>query len=394
MTYGLTSTGFVPKTTEVLLDETESDQLRDVKATLDLSPDQPLGQFNGIYAAKLAECWELIATIYKALDPDQAEEAALEAACAVTGTTREPATRSEVACTVNLDASKTFAPGTMVANVNGQPTIKFRNKLQVVSTSAGDYSNVVFESVDLGPVPANSGTLTVITNPVNGWNSINNPTDAELGHLIEQDTALRVRRRTDLAKPGACTIDSVRADVLQVPNVLQCVVLENNTWATDADGLPPKSFAVVIYDEVTLADDNAVAKAIWDSKPSGMQAYGSTNVLVTDSLGKQHSVSFTRAPQKTVYLSLTVVTDPALFAADGVQQIKDALVALGKTLKMGDDVVAARFKAEPIIKIAGVLDVTVFTLGFSASPVGTANLVIAQQEQATFDTSRVDVTVA
>ena len=391
-TYGLTPTGFVPKTTEVILDETEADQLGTVDATLVQAPDEPLGQFNGIFAGKCAELWELMATMYKSLDPDQSENAQLDAASSLTGTKRKPADRSLVTCTVNLDASKTFTPGQLIANVNGQPAIKFRNRDTVTSTGAGNYS-AVFESVDLGPVPANASTLTVITTPVSGWNSITNPADAVLGHLIEVDTDLRVRRRTDLAKPGACTLDSVRADVLQVKNVLQCIVLENNTMAQDLNGLPPKSFNVVIYDETPAAIDADVAQTIWNSKPSGIQPYGATNVNVKDSLGATHVVGFSRSPQKTVYFSLTVVTDPNTFPADGSTQIKNALVALGKLSKMGDDVIAARYKAEPIIKVAGVVDVTVFTLGFTASPAGTANLAIAPQEQATFDTSRVVVTV-
>jgi uncharacterized phage protein gp47/JayE len=395
-TYGLTSAGFTPKTTEVIQAEVEADQLADVDATLDLSADQPLGQFNGIFASKTAELWELMATIYKALDPDQSEDAQLDAACALTGTKRESPKRSTVTATVNLAAGKTFTPGQMIANVNGQPTQKFRNRDTVTSVAAGNYTPI-FESVDYGPIVANAGMLTVITTPLSGWNSITNALDAELGALQEDNTTLRVRRRVELAAPGACTLDSVRADVLGVAKVQQCVVLENAGLVTDGNGLPAKSFNVVLFDGVSpAAVDGDIAKAIWNSKPSGMQSYGTLatgGIVVLDSLGASHLVNFSRATQRAIYFALTVLTDPTKFPADGAAQIKAALVALGASAQIGDDVYAARFKAEPIIKIAGVLDVTSFALDFVSSPSATINLPISAREIATFDTSRITVTV-
>jgi hypothetical protein len=96
---------------------------------------------------------------------------------------------------------------------------------------------------------------------------------------------------------------------------------------------------------------------------------------------------------RATYFALTVLTDPTKFPADGAAQIKAALVALGASAQIGDDVYAARFKAEPIIKIAGVLDVTSFALDFVSSPSATINLPISAREIATFDTSRITVTV-
>lgn len=393
MPFGLTATGFVPKTAEDIVGEIETSQLADVDAALDLSPDQPLGQFNGIFGSQLAEAWEVLTTIYEALDPDNAEEAQLDAAAALTGTTRLPPTKSVVAVTVNLDASKTFAPGTMTANVSGQPTVLFRNRDTVTSVGAGNYA-AVFEAVEYGPVAANAGTLTQIAIAAAGWNSITNAADAVLGRLVEGDTALRVRRRVDLARPGSSTVDAIRADLLdpdKVPGTIDVIVLENTGLATDPNGLPARSFHAVIWDgTVPAADDDQIAQAIWDTKPAGAEPYGTSSGTATDSLGTLRTVKFSRAVQRPVYLAYTLSKDASKYPPDGDAQLKAAAVAEGLDLTMGEDVIALRFRAVAL-QIAGVIDVTAFGLDFTSSPVATSNLIIAPTEIATFDTARITV---
>jgi hypothetical protein len=281
----------------------------------------------------------------------------------------------------------------MTANPVGQPGILWRNRDTVTSVGAGSYT-AVFVSADYGPIVANAGTLTVITAPVSGWNTITNPLDATPGQLVEQDTPMRVRRKVELTKPGGCGVDSLRADLLdpsKVPGVIQCVVLENTSMVTDGNGLPPKSFCAVIWDGVSPAADNVkIAQTIWNGHPSGVEAYGSTSANATDSTGVTRTVKFSRAPQKTVYLAYTLSVDATKFPVDGAAQVKAAAVALGATLVQGDDVIALKFRAVAL-GIAGVIDVTAFALDFTAAPVATANLVIAATEIATFDTSRITV---
>lgn len=393
MSYGLTPTGFVAKTSEIILHEIEADQLANVDATLDLSPDQPLGQFNGIFAAELAEAWEVLATIYGGLDPDNAEDAQLDRAMALTGTTRLAPKKSSVSCTVNLDASKTFAPGTMTANVAGQPSRLFRNRNVVTSVGAGNYT-ATFESADYGPVPAPAGTLTVITVAVTGWNSITNPLDATLGRLSEQDAPARTRRKIELTRPGASTVDAIRADLLdpdQVPGVIAAVVLENTGLTVDVNGQPGKSIQAIIWDGIVpAASDTKIAQAIWNGKAGGIEAYGTTTANAIDSLGTVRPVKFSRATQRTIYLSYVLVKDASKYPSDGDAQLKAAAVAAGNALTMGDDVIALKFRAIALT-IPGVIDVTTFTLDFTAVPVPSVNLPIAQFEKATFDTSRITV---
>lgn len=388
---GFSSTGLTIKTIQEIVAEIGAELLATVDPALDLSPDQPLGQIVGIFAQREAKLWELLATVTDAINPDAAEDFLADSLCALTGTVREPAKKSTVSLNCVVGASFTASAGQMMANVSGQDTVRFVNVDAVGPLTAGTHA-IDFQSVDYGAVSANAGTLTVITAPVSGWTSCTNPLDATLGSDIENDADLMVRREEELAASGACTVDSIRADVLQIEGVQQCFVFENTTLETDSDGLPGKAIEVVIFDGTSpAADDDEVAQKVWDSKPSGSQAYGSTSGTATDTQGVERTVAFSRATVKNVYLEFDVTIDVTEFPTDGADQIKDAVADYGDSkLNLGIDVVAVKMKAAALA-VPGVLDITALRLGFSASPVGTSNLTITGREIASLDTSRITV---
>ncbi len=361
MAGGLTSDGFEIKTVEEILEEIGEEQLAIIDPALDISPDQPLGQINGIYASKLAELWEAVAVAYNAFNRGAAEGFLLDAIGLLTGTLRLPATKSQVTATVNLAATTTLSAG-VVANVSGQPSVRFVLTEDVTSTSSGNYP-ANFEAEVTGPVAANAGTLTVIATPAAGWNSVTNALDADLGTDIETDAAYRLRQITEQTAAGSCTVDAIRADLLRIPGILQAFVFENTTMTTDGDGVPPKAYECVVYDGVVPdVDDEDIGQVIWDNKPSGIETYGDTSVNVVDSTGATRTVEFSRGTNVPIYMTYT----------------------------LGQDVVALVFKSVAL-NVTGVLDVTAFTLGFSASPVGTTNLTIGSREIAVLDTSRIVV---
>ncbi len=99
-------------------------------------------------------------------------------------------------------------------------------------------------------------------------------------------------------------------------------------------------------------------------------------------------MSFSRPTQKTVYFDITI-TDTASYPGDAT--LKAAIVADGRAhLAMGDDVVLAAFYGT-IFGVGGVTNITLFKAGFTASPSGTTDLIIAARELATFDTGRITI---
>ena len=391
---GVGPTGFVGKTVEEIKGEIEDDLLATLSPSLNLSPDQPFGQINAAHARKLAELWEVAAVAYNAFDRDAAEGRLLDNVGTLTGTPRDPARKSTVTVSLGLNAGFSQPAGAMMCNVVGQPTIRFTNKSTVASVGAGTYL-AVFEAVDFGPVVANAATLTQITNPITGWNSVTNPLDAALGALVEEDPAYRQRQADELTAAGSSTVDAIRADLLKVSKVLQAFVFENVTLATDGNGLPGKAIECVIYDGAApTASDTAIAQAVWDSKPSGSQTFGSSSAIAIDALGIQRTVFFSRAAVLNVYLEYDIKVDASRFPVTGVQLVKDVAVAEGNQGNLGDSVIALLLRSCVLEKnagVPGVTDVVALRLGLAASPVGITNLTVTGRSIARFDTTRVVV---
>ncbi len=389
---GVTSEGFVAKTLEEIKGEIETDELDTIDPSLNLQPEQPIGQINAIISRKLAEVWELAQVAYNAFDRGSAEGLLLDNIGGLTGTPREAASKSVVEVTLDLDASFSKGIGEMMAHVTGQPEIKFVNRDAVASTTAGTYT-AWFESVDYGPVVANAGTLEEITSPITGWNSVTNAADATPGSLEETDEEYRQRQEDELASTGSSTVDAIRVDLLDVDGVEQAYVFENVTMTTDGGGVPAKAIECVVYDgSPAAADDDEIAQAIWDTKPSGCESYGSTSGTATDSLSVERTVAFSRATIVPIYLEFDISVDASKFPVGGAMLVKEAARDRGNLLELGDDVVALVLRASALA-IQGVKDVVELRLGTSSSPAGTSNLTMTSRQIAKFDTSRIVVNI-
>lgn len=385
------ATGLQIKTIEEILDELSAQQKADIEATLNTAADTPLGQINGIFAAQIREVWEALQVAYNGFNPDAAEGFLLEKLSALTGTLREGATRGRVVLDCDIDLGATLTAGVSFANVAGEPTNRWTPLVDFTSPANGVHA-IECEAETAGTVIANSGTITEIATPVVGWNSVTNPLAATPGKEIDTDAELRSRREDQLRVTGSATLDAIRADVLIDPDVLQCSVFENTSNAVDANGLPPKSIEVVVFDgtpPVMTAD--AIAQLIWDTKPAGIETFGLDTGTATDSLGNFHTVLFSRPTEIEVWVDMFVSVDISSGYA-GAAALEDALVDLNLSdLSLGRDVIAAKL-VEVAMLFDGVFDMTSPPqLGFSALPVGTTNLSIGVREIARLDTARINI---
>ena len=386
--FGVTPTGFSAKTLEELLEEIEEEERSEISSSLNTSASSPIGQLNGIYASKLRELWELAQVAYDSFDPANSTDSSLTNLSLVTGTEREDATKSLALCTIDLDAG-VFLAGTLIASVSGNPDARFVN-VNDITAPGGPIVGVPFEGEVTGPVQALAGTLTVIAEPVVGWNSVTNPADAVEGENIEGDILLRLRREDELARVGSTTVDAIRADVLDVTGVESVTVFENTGLDVDGEGLPGKSFEVVLFDGIApAADDDEIAQAIWDTKPAGIEDFGSSSGTAVDSQGDDHTISFTRVTVREVHLEFDLTVDAATYAGDAA--VETAVADFGDAnLGIGEDVVLAEL-CVPVFGVGGVVDITETRAGFAPSPAGTVNLVIGSREIADLDTGRITI---
>jgi uncharacterized phage protein gp47/JayE len=322
---------------------------------------------------------------------------ALRNSALLTGTRPRDPSYSTVSASVQLTAGTTLDAGSR-ANVAGDTSAIFET-LEDVTNGSGITATfaVDMRAITSGPVRAPAGLLTVINTPVAGWVSVTNAFDATEGQADETDPELRLRREEELNVSGSTVVLAIVADVNEVDGVLDTASAENLTNATDGNGLPPHSFEIIVWDGVAeAASDDAIAQAILDAQPAGIEAaHGSGGTSesgnAVDDEETTHAVAFTRASAKDAYIDVAVTVDADKYPVDGDDQIKSALAeAFNADQKIGIEAIITKYYAL-VYAIGGVLEASM-TLGASASPTG-IRLAVARAEIAVADTARITVTV-
>jgi uncharacterized phage protein gp47/JayE len=438
---GLVPSGFDIETFDDLLAQNAADLKAALGASLNTNPDSVIGQIDAIVSERLALLWELGLAVYNSEDPDVAEGVSLDHIGALTGITRldqEKSTVSEVlfgAVATLVPAGTVFsvlvtgsrfvttAAATIVAVPAWTVTTAYAvdalaqnggntYSCTIAGTSAGaggptgtgtaivdgtvtwrfiavgvNAVAVACESEEFGVILAAAGTLTVIETPIGGLTGVVNPLDAIPGREIETDADYRFRREGLLQGAGDSTLNAIFAAVSSVANTIDVRVYENITLITDVDGIPGKAFEVVCEGGV----DQEIIDAIGGEKPAGIQAYGQTVTgTFVDDQSFNHTIEFTRPTQLAIYVRYDIIIDPAVFPADGDDQIRAACVAFGDGLPIGGDIIFARVACIPF-DIPGVLDIDATFIGLAPAPTGTTNIVVGVRQTADFDTSRVAI---
>lgn len=371
---GLTPAGFERKTIEEILDEIETEERSRIDPSINVQAETPIGQLNGIFAAKLGEIWELMEAVNANQYPSSASAFGLDGVAEITGTFRADATKGTVVLSVDLDAA-TLLPAGSIAQVAGDPSNRWVTTQDVTSVGAGVY-NVPAEAEVAGDVPANASTITVIVTPVAGWNTVTNSLAPEPGTDIDTDAQLRTRREAELSRAGSATVNAIRADVLAVDGVTSANVFNNPTDVTDGDGVPPHSIEVLVLG----GTDDDVALAIFESVAAGIGTFGSSSAVVVDSQGFSHTVSFSRPTVVSLDIEVDVVVGVD-YPAGGDTLVETAVTDFVTALAVGKD--ANRFEiGAAALTVLGVLNISDVRIEETPTPPVSADFVIAARELA------------
>lgn len=387
MAYGITSTGFVAKRLADIKAEIEDAFRSAFGVGINLDALSPLGQMTGIVAERESLIWELAEEIYNSQYPDTASGASLDNVASISNITRLAATYSTVEGRVS-GANGTFVPIGFIVSVSGNPAARF---ITIGSgTIAGGFVDLDFQAEDTGPVQAAAGSLTVIETPLVGVDSVTNALDATLGRDTETDAELKQRRAELLQRSGTATIEGIRRHVLDVVDVLECTVIENSSGMIDGAGRPPKSFETIVSGGI----DADIAAAIFEAKAAGIETCGDFTETVVDSQGISHDIKFSRPIDKNIWLIINITPNTDLnegdmYPASGDQDVEDAILVYGAAFRMGQDVVNNQMFT-PINSVPGVIGIEVLA-GFADPPTASANLSIAADELAVFDSTRITV---
>jgi hypothetical protein len=406
--FGVTDAGYVLPTQQQLLDLIAADQKALVNPDVDTSSDSVLGQLNGVVTRQLMIGYEAQQAVYNSNDPDVVEGFLQTMLAKLTGTPRDGATPSTVTLTCDLVAGTTLLAGITLASVPGNPSSQWTPKANYTALSTGALP-VDFVNVATGPNEADTGTITVMTTTVVGWNSVINGAPAVPGTNGESDPALRIRREQELQGGGAGNVDAIRAALLKIneptgPFVVSADVLNNYTDVVDpVNGLPPHSIEAVIWDRSPpQVDDTKIAQVLWDNGAAGIRNFGTSSGTATDKLGNPQLVAFTRVTQRPIFLAI------ALTPRAGYPGDVPFATALANILRGDPDLLtpedAVSFgvgdSVDPydIVLDTGRLGAKVvgLSIGFSApatpSAITTTILAIGPREIGTFDSVHIAIT--
>jgi hypothetical protein len=393
---GITAEGFETKTIDEIEAEIKQDMWDTIDPQFDLSPESPDGQQVSIYADREANIWQALEAVYQARRVDGARGTALTQTALITGTKRKTKSRTIGTSQVNIDAGFSRAPGEMIAHLSTDPTKRFVNKDAVVNPGGAPATiDAVFWGETAGAIECLSGKLTVIAEPLTGWNSITNALDFVTGDDDETDPQLYRRREDELQAQGSAVTEAIRSAILRnlADNITHCLVLENDGDSIDANGLPPHSIEVIVRGKDTGASEtDRLVKQIFALKTGGIKAFSGLGSYenVIDSKGRVHSIGYSWVVDTNVYVEIDVRVGTD-YPLDGDIQVTEAVVAVEDGYSPSDPVVAEKLKSVAFA-ITGLKDVVALRLGFAVSPVGTTNLTIGLRNIAALDSSRVLVT--
>lgn len=390
MSYGVTQTGFRPKPFSVILEELKQLAKQEFGEDIDLSENSRLLRFLEIVAKRMDELWQMAEDVYYSAFIDYATGDSLDSLAALVGYKRIAARKATGTVTFSRSTPATsditISAGTRVATADESVVFKTTEVaiLQAGSTSV-DVAIEAVEAGSAGNVAAN--TITKLVDPVSGIESVNNAEPTENGRDAETDEEFRYRIKSTIQSLGKATLDAIVTNVRNVEGVRSVKIEENDTMNdyTAEGGLPPKSFRVFVWG----GDDSAVAQAIFDAKPAGIQPYGSVSATAYDMDGNPHTVYFERPTEVAVYVDVQITTDGTSVTE---QDVKDAIKAYFDTLELGDDVIYNKVVAA-VMDIQGVEDATV-KIDTASPPAGTSNITIADNEIAVTDDDKITVTIS
>lgn len=250
------------------------------------------------------------------------------------------------------------------------------------------------ESVLVGDLTVEENTITQVVTANPSLLRSNNPLPFTDGQDVETDEELRVRHQQSTQVASVATVPAITATLRNLPNVASASVVENRQIVPDSDGRPAKSYECIVEG----GNPDEIADTIWETKPAGVELYGSISTVIIDFGGNQQVVEWSRPDPIYTHVRVTYSKyDEEQFPVNGESAIVDAALAYGDSLDLGNDVIPTRFIGGIYQNVDGISDLSI-EVGTSASPSAsepdawlTVPISIANNEFASFASGRVDV---
>lgn len=340
----LTATGLTVKTiTEIVSDLTTALQAI-YGADINVDSNSPDGQLLNIFAQTVADMLTLLEQVYNSFSVPNSDGVYLDQRVALNGLIRNPGSYTDITVAITttqsvtligLDGATTPPSGVYtVADAGGNQFY-----LEASVTLSAGTADKSFRAANLGVVQTPTSTPLNQVTVVTGISVVETISQDTTGTPEESDAALKIRQAQSFWLGATGPADSVLAQLLQTPGVIDAFVPENTTSST-ANGVPAHG----IWPIVNGGTDTDVATAIYIKKAPGCAIKGSSSGTVTRPNGSTLTIPFDRADTEALYIEFGLVARSPGIAFDNTA-IKAALAAalvykLGQSPNIGDVVVA------------------------------------------------------
>ena len=249
-------------------------------------------------------------------------------------------------------------------------------------------------ALDTGKNEVAIGTIDTISTAIAGLDSVYNYFAGEPGRDIETDQEVRLRTQQNITVSGFNFVDAIRSKVLNdVSGVSYCKVYENDSLATDIDGIPAKSFEAVVEG----GSNTNIADNLYQIKVAGIKSHGDITVVVKDTQSIPHNIKFSRPTNLYIWVKVEIdsYNDEESFPTNGESAIKESILEFADDyFNIGDIIVTQKFY-KPLYDVTGIGSATI-TIGATsntgATPTYTAtNINCSIREKPSFSLSRIVV---
>lgn len=401
---GLDATGFTKKTFSDLTAERDQeikDKFGDGSLVGTGNEDSGFTQFVVLESERDALSWDELEAIFNNQDPNSALDASLDALGAYLGLVRLPAAKTKndpaVAQGVVTGTNGTIVTAGSVVSVVGTSTSRF--VILANATITGGTANVDYEAESIGPITYPEGIAGFIETPITGWDTFTfaGAGSTVLGRNTETNEEFRIRIANFTVKRGGSQLDSMTAAFVQEVDGIATgdVFIKENPSDVTVGALPPHSMRVVA--RVGKGSDQGIGDKLFEIKPAGIQTVGSVSVNVTDQQGNSQTVKFDRATLIPVFYIYNLTVDPSKFPQDqdeGKATIKTAAKTESEVLfTLGKNIINHKVEGFADDAVAGILTIQVLQSRDAGPPTLTDNLVMAEDEEPTFDTGGMVVNI-
>jgi uncharacterized phage protein gp47/JayE len=345
-------------------------------STTYLGNDSADYQWISALALKLNDNMQLCQLAYNARSPLTAIGSDLDSILKINGLTRLSSSNSS-ATLLLTGLAGTPIYSAIIADVNGilwqlPPTVTIGPGGSVSATAVCQQGGPISAAPDTIKTPVGGFTA--------GWNTVTNPSAANVGTPVESDSNARARQSVSVALPSSTRLAGTIAEVKAVAGVTLTNILENQTGVTDAYGNLGHSMTAVVMGGTDLD----VATAIFNNRGIGCNTIGATAVSMTEvpvtdpNSGNVMTIGFVRPQTVPIYVTLGIHGLTSNYNSTMQTNIQNAVANYLNGLQIGEEVTQSALYGAALSAMPSLLQpdfsIRSLQLGTAPSPTGTTDV--------------------